>query len=212
MVKFQKSFEKTFIQYFVCQPFTSIPDSQREGSGRMAFLARQPWEQSPLPGSFHAVEGSSRNLVYHDPCAWDSAGQPARGAVRELTRNREGLETHLASETVLENCLVSVKVLSKSSHSQSMFSLCQVSIFRVRKPKPKNPPRKTTKKVGKFSTSNRPNGRMLLVFTSLQKEVSKPTLHFTQGHSETEEGEGEQRHWAPLRPASPQSDPKKKML
>lgn len=83
----------------------------------------------------------------HDPCAWDSAGQPARGAVHELTRKREGLETHLASEIVLENCLVSVKVLSKSSHSQSMFSLCQVSIFRVKKAKPTPlPPRKTTKK------------------------------------------------------------------
>lgn len=51
---------------------------------------------------------------------------------------------------------------------------------------------------------------MLLVFTSLQEEVSEPALHLTQGQSETEEGEGEQRHLAPLRPASPQSDPKKK--
>lgn len=132
----------------------------------------------------------------HDPCAWDSAGQPASGAVHELTRNREGLETHLASETALENCLVSVKVLSKSSHSQSMFSLCQVSIFRVKKTQPTPPPRqgKLQKIVGKFSTSNQPNGCMLLVFTSLQKEVPKPTLHFTQAHSEAEEGEGEQRH------------------
>lgn len=50
---------------------------------------------------------------------------------------------------------------------------------------------------------------MMLVFTSLQKEVSKPALHFTQSQSETEEGEGGQRHSGPLRPAFPPSDPKK---
>lgn len=63
---------------------------------------------------------------------------------------------------------------------------------------------------GKFETSSQPDGSMSLVITSLQKEVSKPSLHFRQGYSETEEGEGEQRHLAPLRAAFPQPDPKGK--
>lgn len=117
----------------------------------------------------------------HDPRAWDPAGQPARGAVCELMRNREGLETHLASETVLENCPVSVKVLSKSSHSQSMGFFVSGQHFQGKKnPNKKTPRGRQQKKVGKFSTSNQPNGRMLLAFTSLQKEVSKPAVHFTQ--------------------------------
>lgn len=119
-----------YVKHLQIFPRLSERRLEEDGFLSMAALICQglSMQQKEAPGTW----------CTHDSCAWDSAGQPARGSVCELTRNRKGLETHLASETVLENCPVSVKVSSKSSHSQSMFSLCQVSIFRVKKkPKPK---------------------------------------------------------------------------
>lgn len=98
----------------------------------------------------------------------------------------------------LETCLVSVRALSKSSHSQCF--LCVRSAFsgKKKKKKQKNTP------FGKFAASIQPDSSMPLAIASLQKEVLKPALHFRQGCSETEEGEADQRRFVP------QSDPKTK--
>jgi len=122
--------------------------------------------------------------------------------VHEPTRNEEVLETHLASGAALATCLVSVRVLSKSSNSQSMLFLCKISIFL-------GGGKKIKPHLGRLQQQSA-QWSMSLVITVLQNEVSKPALHFTQGYSETEQGEGEQRHLAPLRAASPQADPKRK--
>lgn len=177
----------------------------------MAFLAWQPWDQSSLPGSFCAAEGSSRNLV----CPWSLCLGFSRAACQGCCAWADKKQRGFGNPPGKWDCIGKLPGFCQSIVKIIPFSECVFFVsgqhFQGKKTK-KSPQGKQQKKVGKFSSSNQPNGRMLLVFTSLQKEVSKPTLHFTQGHNETEEGEGEQRHLAPLRSASPQSDPRKKML
>lgn len=151
----------------------------REDSGRVAFLALQ-LRHLCWPLSMRYREAPETSCTPR-PCSWDSAGHPARGAVCEPTRSEEGLETHLASGAALEMFLVSVRALSGSSHSRSV-CLCVTSAFPGKK--------KKQQLIEKSATSSQPNGSMSLVTSSLQKEVSKPPLHFTQGYNETKESKG----------------------
>lgn len=185
----------------MCQPFPSTPSSpSARGETQGGWV---PWHCSP--GIVHLCWALSLQYLEalgiccsDEPRAWDSAGQTARGSVREPTRNTEGLETHLASGGCAGNlpafCQSIVKIIPFP-----VFSLCQISIFREekRKKKPKN-------SFGKFAASIQPDSSMPLAIASLQQEVLKPALHFRKGCSEAEEGEADQRHFVP------QSDPKTK--
>jgi len=71
----------------------------------------------------------------NEPCAWDSAGQTARVVHMSRQETRRVWRPTWQVGAVLETCLVSVRLLSKSSHSQCF--LCVESAFSGQRKKKK---------------------------------------------------------------------------